>query len=629
MLVTFEDVEFGYGENSILGGVSFAVHEGQRVGLIGANGEGKTTLLKLLMGELLPEKGNILRKNGATFGYLEQNGGYVCGNTVYGEMRAVFKAELNAVEKLSSLSAALAKALPDSADYRVLSAKLEELNKFIAAKDCYNTDVKIRTVLNGMGFADKYDRVVDDLSGGEKTRLKLARLLLEEPDLLILDEPTNHLDVSTLFWLEDYLSAFKGALLIVSHDRYFLDRTATRILELENKKLLSFNGNYTKYKSLKAELCERLEKEYEAQIEERARLQEYVDKNIVRATTASSAQSRVKKLEKLPPPEKPFIPPKPPVYDFTLDSPSAERAIEIVGLKLERGGKTLLQDVNFSVRRGERVAIIGENGVGKSSLLREITEYNPKVRFGRGTTLSFYDQENKGLSPEGEVLDEFRSRFPQLSQTEARAALARCGLFADDMQKKIKNLSGGERAKLALCIAAQTPCNTLILDEPTNHLDLPARESLEKGLAAYGGTLIFVSHDRYFIQALATSVAEIKDGRIFKFDGGYAAFNAQKKAAEEAFEREREQADRQKFQAEKRAGHRSKKERAEEENRKRDIRNIESEITALEEEENQINLKLSEPSVVCDYKKVAVLSQRLEEIKINLDALYKRYAEVL
>ena len=258
MLVTFVDASFSYGDNLIFHDVNFALNEGERVGLIGANGEGKTTLIRLITGEAEAERGQIIKKNGARIGYLEQNGGYVSGNTVYKEMLSVFAAELSAVEKLENLSQKLSATGYDTPEYASVSAQIEGLNAYIASHDCYNVEVKIKTVLNGMGFEKSYGQIVDTMSGGEKTRLKLARLLLEQPDLLILDEPTNHLDISTLFWLEDYLSSFKGAILTVSHDRYFLDKVCTRILELENKKLLSFSGNYSKYKILKAERNARL-----------------------------------------------------------------------------------------------------------------------------------------------------------------------------------------------------------------------------------------------------------------------------------------------------------------------------------------------------------------------------------
>lgn len=618
MLVTLDSVAFGYGGNLIFEKVSFALNEGERVGLIGANGEGKTTLIKLILGELDCESGSILRKNGLKIGYLEQNGGYSSGNTVYAEMRAIFGEELAAVEKLSALSAELAVA--EGHAYEVLSAKLESLNKYITAHDCFEVDVKIKTVLNGMGFKDLYDRVIDTMSGGEKTRLKLARLLLEAPDLLILDEPTNHLDITTLFWLEEYLQSFKGAVFVVSHDRYFLDKTVGRILEIENKRLTSFSGNYSKYKILKAELYERRLKEYEAQQEERAKLQDYVDRNIVRATTAKSAQSRVKQLERMEILEKPYLPAKPPVFRFTYEVQPYERVLEIKSLDLERGGKKLIENCSLVVKRGDKLALVGENGTGKSSLLKEIISGNPAVTAGRFVRFAYYDQETANLNGENTVLAELWERHVGYTQTEARSALARCGLFAEDMDKPVKALSGGERAKLALCILECEHGNVLLMDEPTNHLDLPAREALETALKNFNGTLVFVSHDRYFISALAESIAEIEGGKLNYYDCGYGEFTESKKSAEPAEQPEKR---------ERSGGYRSRKERAEEEKQKQLVKKLEAEISALESEEAEINEKLSDPEVSADFVRVAELLQKLESIKTQTELLYKRYEEVI
>ncbi|MDE6075604.1 MAG: ATP-binding cassette domain-containing protein, partial [Clostridia bacterium] len=329
MLINFSSVGFGYGDNLIFSQVSFAVNEGERVGLVGENGAGKTTLIKLLLGELFPDEGEIIKKNGIRIGYLEQNGGYDSANTVYGEMREVFKEELAAVEKLAALSAELAACEYGGKEYSVLTQKIDALEKFVASRDCYNVDVKIKTVLGGMGFSEFFDRQIDTMSGGEKTRLKLARLLLESPDLLALDEPTNHLDVKTLYWLEDYLQSFKGAVFVVSHDRYFLDRITGKIAEIENKRLTAYSGNYSKYKILKAQAYERALKEYEKQQEEIKKLQTYVDKNIVRATTAKSAQSRVKQLERMDVLEKPFTPPGPPRFNFTFTQEPGKEVVNI------------------------------------------------------------------------------------------------------------------------------------------------------------------------------------------------------------------------------------------------------------------------------------------------------------
>ncbi len=629
MLISFENVAFGYGENLIFSNVSFSINEGERAGLIGANGEGKTTLLRLALDELSPDGGDIVRKNGIRIGYLAQNGGYSSGNTVYEEMKEVLKEDFSAVERLAELSLKLAAAKEGSRDYSVISEKIESLNKFISARNSYNADVTIKTVLNGMSFKDCYGQVIDTMSGGEKTRLKLARLLLESPDLLILDEPTNHLDISTLFWLEDYLQTFRGALIVVSHDRYFLDRICARILELENGKLNTFTGNYSKYKVLKEEQTARLLKEYEACIEERAKLQDFVDRNIVRATTAKSAQSRVKQLEKLTLPEKPYVPPKPPAFRFVYSQQPYENVLTIKNLELRAGGKELINGGEMTVRRGDKIAVVGENGTGKTTLLKAIFGGNPQIERGRNVKIALFDQEGLNLNPENTVLAELWERHVGASQTEIRAMLARSGLFGEDMPKKVGSLSGGERAKLALCILQSDNANFLLLDEPTNHLDLPARESLEKALKEFDGTLVFVSHDRYFIAALADKIVELEKGKLNTYAGNYENFNKTKAALREALRREEERARYDGYEAKKIEGYRSKKERAEEARKKEKIKFIEAEISKLEGEEAQINSELADPAVISDYKKVQMLSDKLYRIKNELEDLYSEYADMI
>lgn len=628
MLINFKNVRFSYGGNLIFRDVDFSVNEGEKVALVGANGEGKTTLIKLITGALTPDYGLVAAKNGITVGLLEQSGGLDSDNTVYEEMRTVFAQDFAAVERLQTLSAALASCSAGSREYGIVSAKLEAAQKYVAARDSYNVDVKIRRVLNGMGFEKFYDRVVSVMSGGEKTRLKIAKLLLEQPDLLILDEPTNHLDLSTLAWLEDYLSSFPAAVLVVSHDRYFLDKVCRRTLEIENKTLSLYPGNYTKYKQLKAERFALALKEYEKQCEERAKLQEYVDKNIVRATTAKSAQSRVKQLEKMEVLQKPYTPPAPPKFSFSYDAPPYERVLTIRDLTLKIGGKTLFAGGNLSVTRGQKIAIVGPNGAGKSTLLKHILAGgDPAVEVGRYVRFAVFDQENANLDPHNTVLAELWERHVAYGQTEVRASLARCGLVPEDMDKKVCELSGGERAKLALCVFENERGNVLVMDEPTNHLDLPARESLERALKAFDGTVIFVSHDRYLISAVADSVAEILNGSLTVYSGGYAGYLAAKQAAAAEEERTRVAAERERYEQAKKESYRSKKDRAAEAARKADIKRIESAISAAECEQKQLTAQLYE--CAADYKKANEVSRSLDELNKKLEELYEEYAQYL
>ncbi|MBE5739819.1 MAG: ABC-F family ATP-binding cassette domain-containing protein [Clostridiales bacterium] len=633
MLISADNLQFGFNGDSLLENVSFALSEGERVGLIGANGEGKTTLIRLILGELDAEGGILFKKNGIRIGYLAQNGGYDSSLSVFEEMREIFQADIRAIESLREIEQKIAVAEENSVEYRTLSAKYESLNKQIAARDSYNYEVRIRTVLNGMGFENVYNQQISTMSGGEKTRLKLCRLLLEDPELLILDEPTNHLDMKTLFWLEDYLATYKGAILTVSHDRYFLDKIVSQIYEIENKKLCVFKGNYSKYKILKAEKTAHLLKEYEKQQEERAHMQEYVDRNLVRASTTKMAQSRRKALEKMELIEKPALPPTPPRFSFSYAEKPYEKVLDVVDLKLTAGEKTLLEKASFSLMRGEKCAVVGDNGTGKSTLVKEIIRNkNAAIRLGRFVKIACYDQENANLDPNNSVLQELWNRHVLWDQTKVRNILAQAGLPAEDMDKKVRMLSGGERAKLALAVFECECGNVLILDEPTNHLDLPARESLETALKEFDGTILFVSHDRYFIRALAGKILELENGCATEFTGSYDEYNAFKQKEKETARNTVQRTPAPTISinsAQKDSYYRSKEERAADAKRRTRIKKIEEEISALESEDAEINSALSTPEVTGNFALLTEKCNRLEEIKTLLDALYNEYETLI
>ena len=632
MLINATDLQFGYTEETLLEKVCFTLNEGDRVGLIGANGEGKTTLIRLILGELYPDKGELFTKNGIRIGYLAQNGGYDSDNTVWEEMQAIFAEDKRLLNALREVETAISTASEDSDEYRRLSARYESLNKQISARDSYQYEVKIRTVLGGMGFADRLEQVIRTMSGGEKTRLQLCRLLLEEPDLLILDEPTNHLDVKTLFWLEEYLTAYKGAIFTVSHDRYFLDKTVQQIYELERKGLSVYKGNYTKYKTLKAERVAHQLKEYEKQQVERAHLQDYVDRNLVRASTTKSAQSRRHKLEIMELIEKPTLPPTPPRFTFAFTERPYEQVLSIHGLRLFAGEKRLLENAEMQITRGEKCALVGDNGTGKSTLLKEIAfGKNPAIQLGRFVRLAVYDQENANLNPENTVLQELWERHVSWDQTRVRNILAQAKLEAEDVDKKVRMLSGGERAKLALAVFSTENGNVLLLDEPTNHLDLPARESLEAALKAFEGTLLFVSHDRYFIEALAGKIFELEDGKIHTYACGYEEYSAQKReqrAAQNATQKSVKPIPAPTKSTETPV-YKSKEERKNETKRRIRVKEIETEIEALEEESEALGEALSTPEVATNFALLTEKCNRLEWVKNRLDELYEEYETLL
>ena len=617
MLIHLDNVTFGYNGFPILENVCFMLSEQDRVGLVGGNGEGKTTLLRLCLGMLSPDSGSVTRKNGIRIGYLDQSGGFESDATVYGAMAEVFEEDRQLIDRLRETERQMADANED--EMRILAARCESYHKRIAARDSYSYEVRIKTVLGGMGFGAVYDQKVNTMSGGEKTRLKLCRLLLEAPDLLVLDEPTNHLDIKTLFFLEDYLTSYRGALFIVSHDRFFLDRITSRTLDLVHGRVVSYQGNYSKYKILKEERLTRQEKEYEKQQEEIARLKEYVDKNIVRATTAKSAQSRVKQLDRMELIEKPIPPPARPVFSFSYDERPYERVIYAPAFDLKIDGKILLRSAEFTLMRGEKCAILGDNGTGKSTFLKYLLSNNPTVQYGRFARTAYYDQENADLDPEDRVLDAFWGKYALLSQTDARKLLARSGLSADDVCKKVKELSGGLKAKLELSLLEARRANVLLLDEPTNHLDLPAREALEEALKTFDGTVLFVSHDRRFIEQIATRIVILENGTLNCFSGTYAEYlEAKSSVPQTEPPKKTKTAD---------SSYRTKEDRAREAKRKTRTREIETRLEQIETERETLNSELI--ASAADYISVQKITTRFTELQTEEDALYAEYETLI
>ncbi len=621
MLLNFTNVNFGYTDGDFLSGVSFSVQPGEKIGLVGANGAGKSTLLKLITGELLPDGGEVYRLKTASLGYLKQNGSIDSPRTVFEEMMQVFQKSTAALARMREVEVLLGAETEESSAFRALSEEYERLKNVVAAEDGYTAEIRVKTVLAGLNLTPFSDRRIATLSGGERTRVGLAKLLLESPDLLLLDEPTNHLDLTTLAFLEEFLLSYKGAVITVSHDRYFLDKTVTRIFEIEQGELTAYEGNYTKYKLLREESDLSYRRAYEKQVEELSKMQDYVDRNLVRATTAKSAKSRIHRMaqiERLAPP-KPRL--QPPVFRFTAHTESMKQVFSAQNVPLTVENKTLCPSLSFTVKRGERIALIGKNGTGKSTLIKAIV--GGKIPWGGGVTLAYYDQENSDLNPENTVLSELWERNHRFSVTEVRSILGRM-LFKDDaVEKRVKELSGGERAKLEFSLVQAKHANTLLLDEPTNHLDLPSRESLESALKEFTGTVFFVSHDRYFINAVATRIFLLSPGGIVEYDGNYDGYVQRLKQEElQAVTQE------EKPKEEKRVeGFRSKKERAEEAQARNRVRELEKKISAAEQEIENINAQISLPEIATDYTKLQPLLTRLEEMQQSLTNLYEEWEQ--
>ncbi len=624
MLLQIKSAEFRFGDATIFRNVDLNVNEGECIGIVGANGAGKSTLLNCIVGELTLFDGQIIYKNGLTVGYLRQNCDFVSANTLFDEMMTVFCKQTELIEQIKTISEAMANTDPNGYEYRALADKYHRLTVEADASEAYNSEVKVRTVLNGMGMSEFSSRTVSTLSGGEKTKAALCKLLLQRPELMILDEPTNHLDYKTLDWLEGFLSDGKSTLLIVSHDRYFLDRLCTSVWDVQFGEVHCYKGNYTKYKTLKAERLKTQLAAYEKQQREIADMEDYIAANKVRASTADMAKSREKALARMERIQAPRREERPPQFEFRYSSEPSEFPVTLQRLSLSYGDKVLLGDGNLQIRRGQKVALLGLNGVGKSTLIRRIAAADPrdlgKIVFGKNVRVGYYDQENVNLNPDLRVLDQLWFDNTRMSQTDVRSLLARVDLGADDVYKKVGELSGGERAKLGLAMIMAKDCNLLLLDEPTNHLDLPAREALEEALKSYTGTLLFVSHDRYFVNSVSDRVAELQNGKLVLYEGNYDDFISRKKAVEQVLSKPSQSSS---------TSYRNAKQRADQTNRARRIKELEKEITALEAVVSQLNEQLASPQIACDYTKVSEVMEQLRQANSQLEKLLSEWEKLV
>lgn len=639
MLASLTNINKFYNGNQVLKNVSLTIDESDKIGLVGNNGCGKSTLLKILTGSVDPDR--FTEKDGivsfaakTTVGYLEQMGGLDSESTVIAEMRSVFEPIHKAIERLREIELEIEMGDDSAAD------EYQRLTSWVEASDGYNTDVKIRTVLNGMGFSgDELERTVSGFSGGEKTRLCIAKLLLEEPNLLILDEPTNHLDFKTIMWLEDYLRSYRGAVLIVSHDRYFLDRLCSSICEIERGVLTRYKGNYSAFVRQREENNARREKEYEQQQKQIAQLEDYVAKNLVRASTTKMAQSRRKQLEKMERIERPAHEAKSAKIRFTYAVEPPIDVLKVKGVDISVGEgnvrKTLVDEVSFDVRRGEKIGIIGDNGIGKSTLLRIIQEKLPHkgiVRWNSNVKISYFEQESTNLNRELTVMEELHSRYPSLSELEVRSLLAQVRLVGENVFKETGVISGGERAKLCFAIMMQEHGNVLILDEPTNHLDLSTKEAIEEALEEYTGTIIFVSHDRYLLSKIADRLIELTDGGYRCHNFGFEKYldvlreeqSEQKRAADE--EKRQRAAEAAKEKSEK--NYRSKQQRSADAARKNEMRRLEKEIDELQAKIDALTEEIGREEVYSDYELMNAKCAEIDALKQRIDENFELLIEL-
>lgn len=642
MLLNVEHLYKYFNGQALLKDINFTVEDREAVGLIGVNGCGKSTLLNIITGsegyDKTPEGlGSVNIAGKASIGFLRQNSGLNSELTIGEEMKNAFAPLLETLDKMKVLE----KKMADGGDIDSISHEYAELSSYFEARDGYRIDVKIKQVLNGMGFGSTpTDRVISTLSGGEKTRLALAKFLLEEPNLLILDEPTNHLDFETLMWLEDYLKGYKGAIIIVSHDRYFLNKVCTRICEIEQGRLTSYRGDYSSYLVQKKMNSERQLKEYEAQQKEIAKLEDYVAKNLVRASTSKMAKSRQHMLDRIERIDKPLMYTKPPKIKLEYDIEPTKDIVRVVDCPLVVGEgadkKELIKSLTMNVRRGEHVAIIGANGIGKTSILKLIQGIIPheggNISWGGNVKISYFEQEHAILDPHKTVLEEIMDRYPRLSEQQARSVLGAVLLTGENVFKPISVLSGGERAKLCFAIMALNRGNVLVLDEPTNHLDLNTKEVLEDALAEFGGTIILVSHDRYLLNKVASRIIEIKHNEVNSYEGNFDAYSEAVNAARQLkmqSEAEIKRAEEEKAYKENKARqYRSKEQRAADAQKRNRIRELEKEIEDTEVLIFELENAISDPEIASDYSKMSEKCKELEEAKTALDQKMDEWAEL-
>ena len=614
-ILTASKLNKSFGIETVLEDVTFHVNAGDRVGIVGANGAGKSTLMRILAGELQPDSGELYFEKGASIGYLKQRDHFPDGGTVQEE---------------------------------VSKAATEKQKEAFEERHGYSYDKGLKGILRSLAFTDDYlDKPVGTLSGGERTRLAMASLLLQEPDMLLLDEPTNHLDIGTLKWLEGYLKGYRGTLVIISHDRYFLDKLATRIFEIEHCHLKAYDGNYTTFKEKKQLQYEQDLRHYEQMKAEVARQEEIIRRFKEHNTEhlVKRAQSREKRLAMLDMPDKPtFFREKLKIrFDEKLKSGQDVLQAEDLAMSFTgpEGVKHLFSGVNMDIKKGDRICMVGPNGVGKTTLLKIILgELDPDsgwLKLGQNVVCGYYDQEQKLLDPEKTVLDEVHSTYIKYDQVELRKLLGRLGFYGDDVFKQVKDLAGGEKAKLSLLKLMMTGANFLILDEPTNHLDIAAKEVFEDALLDFPGTLLIVSHDRYLLQKIPTAIYELKPEGITVYLGSYDYYEQKSssvtsgKAYLEALAKGANPADAQKLLSKEERTllrQKEKEEAAAKRKRERQLQAAEETVSEAENRVTELENRLCLPEIYSDPEKAREVNSELLAAREDLEKAYEDWMEL-
>lgn len=621
MLIGLQELGKSFGERVILHGITASVEKEDRIGIIGENGAGKTTLIRMLCGEYTPDEGEMNIGDNVTIGYLEQNAHLDPALDVYGEMRTVYAPAIQAMEKMHILDQKLA---ADPANEAFL-AEHGRMSAIVDAMDAYNMDVEIRKVLNGMDFGPAtYEKSVGVLSGGELTRLRLAKLLLQKPDVLILDEPTNHLDFATMEWLESYLKEYRGAVLVVSHDRYFLDSICNRIWEVEQGTLVAYKGNFSAYLPQKEMAVALQQKQHDADVAKAAKLEDYIARNLVRASTTKMAQSRRKQLEKLEITEAPKTGHTEMNFRFEFDVAPYNEVLITKQLQIEIGGRELLHSLDQIVYRGDKLVIAGPNGAGKSTLLQVLDgRRRPSsglVRTGAGTKASIFEQQQ--IRRGGRVIDAIWSKYPRFTELEVRSHLARFAFRGEDVFKPCDALSGGELARLRFAEMVLERPNLLFLDEPTNHLDIFTRESLTQALAEYEGTLLLVTHDRYLMNTLGCPILYLQDGEAKLYES-YEKLMGRGTAAVQPVKQESTAG------AQNQGGGYGKEERRRRAEARNRLKTIEKDIDEVGARIVELENEMNDPEVYRDHNLMREKCDALEDARFHQQELFDEWEKLL
>jgi ATP-binding cassette, subfamily F, member 3 len=630
------NIEKYFGAELILSNIKLEVHSQDRIAIVGRNGAGKSTLLKIMAGEYSYDNGEIYKAKDTTIGYLAQNTGLESNLSIWDEMLQVF----NHLKQLEKELRQLEKKMGDpdliqnERMYQQLLKEYDQKQNIFTQQGGYQYEADIKAVLNGLQFSDfDFTTPIKQLSGGQKTRLALGKLLLSSPDILILDEPTNHLDIETLDWLEQYLKSYKGSVVIVSHDRYFLDKVVETVYEISFGKSKKYFGNYTRYLEQKAEEYERNIKLFEKQQSEVRRLEEFIQKNIARASTTKRAQSRRKQLEKMELMDRPKLDNQSAKFSFDIQKQSGNDVLQIKDLSFRYNAneEDIFHHVNLNVYRGDRIAIVGPNGIGKSTLLKTLVgQYKPShgtISYGTNVQIGYYDQEQSYLSKDKTVLKELWDEYPTMPEKEVRTVLGNYLFSGDDVLKPVSLLSGGEKARLVLAKLMLEKANLLILDEPTNHLDLDSKEVLEAALIDYPGTILFVSHDRFFINRIATSVFEMSKTDTKLYLGNYDYYLEKKAEELELKALNQENTAVKEVENEKKQYHLDKEQKKEIRRLERRIEEIEKEIEELESTIQANEQKMFDPDIAEDHEKLGELVEANEKSQQKIDKLMEEWTK--